>query len=102
MIRVENPDRSCQEFTKRPPRDTAFRWRLRAARMCARWDLLNGRFVRRPLRHRLPPEPFRSKQHERMDEFRRWLRAAWLPRHSTGKSSGRKRARRPATRRAAT
>ncbi len=73
MIRVKNHDGSHQDFASPPP-DTPIRLRVRAARMRASWDLLNGRLVRRPLRHRLPPEPFVSKQRERRDEFLRWLR----------------------------
>ena len=79
MIRVGNPDGSHRDFAIPPP-DTPFRLRVRAARMRASWDLLNGRFVRRPLRHRLPPEPFVSKQHERRNEFLHRLRTLSGPR----------------------
>ena len=91
MIRVENHDGSHRDFASPPP-DTPFRLRVRATRMRASWDLLNGRFVRRPLGHRLPPEPFVSKQRERRDEFLRWLRTL----------SGPRRPRRPPPRKAPT
>lgn len=81
VVRVENPDGSYREFARRPPPDTPFRWRLRTAWMRTSWDLSNGRFIRRPLRHRLPPAPFRSNQHERQDEFRKWLHAAFASRY---------------------
>jgi hypothetical protein len=80
VLRVGLPDGSVRDFTTPPP-DTPFRLRLKAARMRASWDLLGGRFVRRPLRHRLPPKPFRSKHRERQDEHLQWMLATFVPRH---------------------
>ncbi|TDH58318.1 hypothetical protein E2C06_33190 [Dankookia rubra] len=74
ILRVQHADGSVDDFAIPPP-ESPFRRRLKAARMRASWDLLNGRFFRRPLRHRLPPEPFRSKHRERQDEHLQWMLA---------------------------
>ena len=56
-----------------PPSPSPFHDRLNMVRLMAVWDLLNGRFVRRPPLYRLPREGFVSKHDERRNEMRKWL-----------------------------
>jgi hypothetical protein len=56
------------------PAESPFRCRVvEYSSLAIAWDLLNGRFVRRPPLHRMPPPKFDGKQHERLDGLKAWM-----------------------------
>ena len=66
------------------PAKSPFRFRLvEYGSLAIAWDLLNGRFVRRPPFHRTPRPKFESKQRERLDAS--W--SGWAGHETAGSSS---------------
>jgi hypothetical protein len=73
MLTVKNHGSPAEDVITTPA-ESPFRGRLFECRSLAvAWDLLNGRFVRRPPLHRMPPPTFESKQHQRLDGLMAWM-----------------------------
>lgn len=72
-IRVQNHGSPAEEVITKPA-ESPFRGRLFEYRSLAvAWDLLNGRFIRRPPSHRMPPSAFESMQYQRLDGLMAWM-----------------------------
>jgi hypothetical protein len=83
LITVKTQGQPAEDVVTTPA-ESPFRYRLiEYGSLAIAWDLLNGRFVRRPPLHRAPPPKFESKQHERLDGLRAWM---WRAKDSAASS----------------